>query len=322
MKRVIIIASLAIAAGLAPLFSQEKPATDKPARETQTAVEDHSVDMPWKNPTTGDYYATSRVKFVLTATDNLSDVDYIEYKLDETQFQKYQGPFNITDEGPHTVLYRAVDKAGNRETDHVYHVTIDNTAPEVRVLSATPFFVNNGKYFTAPGNSFTFRVADTLSGIKSVLYGVNSTEMKAYNNDVIKFDVPGSQLIQYRAEDNVGNKTTEGSLLVEVDADKPVVEIIPTNSLTVVGDKQYARRHTGFRVRATDNGSGITKVMVKIDGAQEWQAYNDVLTFDTETAHTIEAMAEDSVGNKSDSKVLTFIVDDNPPVTEIKTSVE
>ncbi len=331
MKRFIVLAAILSLAGLQSAFPQaaaddkKASATDQPKPATTEQQQPAAAaEVIWKAPN-GELYATSKVHFALSATDNLSEVDFIEYKQDDSQFQKYQGPFTIADEGNHLIQYRAVDKAGNREIDHVYNITVDNTAPEVRVIPATGFYVSNGKNYSAKGNSFSIRVVDNLSGVKSIQFGVNSTEMKAYNNDVVKFQEAGTQLIQFRAEDNVGNKTIEGNLLVEVDDEKPTIEIIPTIALTQVttasGEKSYAKRHTGFRLKAVDNGSGIQSIMVKIDGATEWQSYTDVLYFDS-NPHTITAKAVDFVGNQSEEKTLSFTVDDNPPTTELKTTAE
>ena len=63
-------------------------------------------------------------------------------------------------------------------------------------------------------------------------------------------------------------------------------------------------------------------IMVRIDGSEEWQTYTDTIYFDTEKEHSIEAKAIDAVGNESEIVSSRFIVDDNPPTTKLKTSVE
>ncbi len=275
----------------------------------------------WTDPN-GNIYANSKVKFILEARDDLSDIEYNEYRLDDAGAQKYKAPFTISQEGPHVIVYRSVDRAGNYEVDHVYNVTIDNSGPIVDILPAKPFIDLNGTMYTAPGNTFTVRTIDTLSGIKSVEYGVNTSALEGYSkNEAIQLTDNGSQLIQYKATDNLQNSTV-GSMLVQVDAGKPTVEIKPTQSLISVDDTLYARRNTGFNVNAQDLGSGIAMIMVRIDGSDEWQTYTDTIYFDTEKEHTIEAKAIDAVGNESEIVTSKFIVDDNPPTTQLKTSVE
>ena len=299
----------------------EEPEADS-STESSASEAAEGGGVLWTD-STGNIYANSKVKFILEARDDLSDIEFIEYKMDDAKdFIKYKGPFTISQEGPHVIVYRSVDRAGNREVDHVYNVTIDNTGPAVNVLPAKPFVKLNDKLYTAPGNTFTIRTIDALSGIKSVEYGVNTSALQSYSkNEAIQLTDNGSQLIQYKASDNLQN-TTSGSLLVQVDAGKPTVEITPSQPLISVDDKLYARRNTGFTVNAQDLGSGVERIMVRIDGSQEWQTYTDTIYFDTEKEHSIEARAIDAVGNESEIVSSSFIVDDNPPVTELKTSVE
>jgi hypothetical protein len=306
---------------------EEPGAMEKTSTTTNTTTGDASSasdvgGVLWTDPN-GNIYANSKVKFILEARDDLSDIEYIEYRMDDAKdFIKYKGPFTISQEGPHVIVYRSVDRAGNHEVDHVYNVTIDNTGPAVNILPAKPFVNLNGKLYTSPGNTFTVRTIDALAGIKSVQYGVNTSALQGYSkNEAIQLTDSGSQLIQYKATDNLQNSTV-GSMLVQVDAGKPTVEITPSQPLISVDDKLYARRNTGFDVNAQDLGSGVTMIMVRIDGSEEWQTYTDTIFFDTEKEHSIEAKAVDAVGNESEIVSSRFIVDDNPPTTELKTSVE
>ena len=295
--------------------------TTSTATET-SAGEGDTGGVLWTDPN-GNIYANSKVKFILEARDDLSDIEYIAYRMnDAKEFIKYIGPFTISQEGPHVIVYRSVDRAGNYEVDQVYNVTIDNTGPAVNILPAKPFVNLNGRLYTSPGNTFTIRTIDALSGIKSVDYGVNTSALQGYSkNEAIQLTDSGSQLIQYKVTDNLQNSTM-GSMLVQVDAGKPTVEITPSKPLIAVDDKLYARRNTGFNVNAQDLGSGVAMIMVRIDGSEKWQTYTDTIYFDTEKEHSIEAKAVDAVGNESEIVTSTFIVDDNPPTTELKTSVE
>lgn len=297
--------------GLNPGVEPSKQQTE-PAATTGTGI--------WTSPAK-ENYATSRVRFVLKAADNLSGLDYIEYRVDESENRRYVAPLVLDKEGPHTIVYRSVDKAGNKEVDQVYHVVTDNRAPEISILPAKAFVVKNGRNFSSPNNSFGIRISDDFSGVKSAVYGVNSDDLKAYQEEVIKLTAPGSQLIQYKAEDNVGNKT-QGSILIDVDAAKPTVEILPSEPLMPLGDKVYAKRRTGFKIEGSDTGSGVEQILVRVDASEEWQTYSSTLYFDLEKEHTIQAKVIDAVGNESDVKKVTFIVDDNPPATDLRANVE
>jgi cytochrome c len=53
------------------------------------------------------------VGVTLDATDDESGVDTVEYAIDGGDWQPYTGPFIVSDEGSHSVQYRATDTAGN-----------------------------------------------------------------------------------------------------------------------------------------------------------------------------------------------------------------
>ncbi|MCB1324452.1 MAG: hypothetical protein H7A21_10605 [Spirochaetales bacterium] len=315
-----------------PAYSQNQPRNEaaeesaiSPGEEATTTAdqgttmdEEMSAAM-WRSPVSGELFANSSQLFELQATDNQSPVAFTEYKVDNGAFRRYQGPINVPEEGPHTIVYRSVDTAGNVEVAKVYNVTIDNTPPRVLVVPARPFVTRNGRTFSPPGNTFTLQVSDQYSGIKQVLYSVNGSEMQAYERgQAIQLTESGSQLIQYKASDNLGNATQGSSdVLVLVDASAPRVEIKPTEALVHIGDQRYARRNTGFNVVGTDEGSGVEQIMVRIDGADEWQTYSDTIYFADEREHSIEARVVDAVGNESETASLSFITDDNPPRTQL-----
>jgi len=73
------------------------------------------------------------VEVTLTAIDNLSGVNAIQYSLDGGPWSAYGGPVGIAADGVHTVRYNAQDNAGNAEAPHSLSVRVDKTAPETAV---------------------------------------------------------------------------------------------------------------------------------------------------------------------------------------------
>ena len=139
-------AGLAIAAAallsfvlLPAVYAQEDIS---PGEETQSegsnAPESETSAKPvlWKNEKSGQLYANSSVRFVLNSSDNLSKTEYIEYRVDDGAYIRYSAPISITVEGPHSITYRAADRAGNREFEQSFNVIIDNTPPEVELTPA------------------------------------------------------------------------------------------------------------------------------------------------------------------------------------------
>jgi hypothetical protein len=326
----------------------EVPAT--PATPTTPATSERAAEKPVEiKPATADNqvgniyndgkttYATSQAKFELTATDNISNLDYIEYKINDAyQFSVYGHPFSLEKEGPHKITYRAVDRVGNREEDNVFNVIIDNTGPQVNfALNKAPIVID-GKRYLAPGTKLEIRATDNYSGVKSVEYSTNGSDWQPYKDGIL-LDKPGAAQLKYRAIDNLGNKsenlsgfstTTPGqgaspedlavinSLYVE--NTPPVVMITPAKRWISIDGKKYAMRDNTYLVEAQDSESGVANIFIKIDNAPEWQIYSGKLSFQTEGPHSIEAKAVDKVGNESQPVKVDFIVDDNPPKSTIR----
>ena len=312
----------------------DKPA-DKPAEAAKPATADNQVGNIYNDGK--NTYATSQAKFELTATDNISNLDFIEYKIgDVSQFSVYGHPFGIEKEGPHKIMYRSVDRVGNREEDNIFNVIIDNTGPYMNfALNKAPIVID-GKRYLAPGTKLEIRATDNYSGVKSVEYSTNGSDWQPYKDGIV-LDKPGAAQLKYRAIDNLGNKSenlsgfstsTPGqgaspedlavinSLYVE--NTPPVVMITPAKRFINVDGKQYAMRSNSYLVEAQDAESGVANIFVKVDNAAEWQIYSGKLTFQTEGPHSIEAKAVDKVGNESQPLKVEFIVDDNPPKSTIR----
>lgn len=317
----------------------EVPATSERAAEnpagTQPATADNQVGNIYNDGKTT--YATSQAKFELTATDNISNLDFIEYKINESyQFSVYGHPFSLEKEGPHKITYRSVDRVGNREEDNIFNVIIDNTGPYMNfALNKAPIVID-GKRYLAPGTKLEIRATDNYSGVKSVEYSTNGSDWQPYKDGIV-LDKPGAAQLKYRAIDNLGNKsenlsgfstTTPGqgasaedlavinSLYVENTA--PVVMITPAKRWINVDGKKYAMRDNTYLVEAQDAESGVANIFVKVDNGAEWQIYSGKLAFQTEGPHSIEAKAVDKVGNESQPVKVEFIVDDNPPKSTIR----
>lgn len=282
-------------------------------------------------------YATSQAKFELTATDNISNLDFIEYKIDEAyQFSVYGHPFSIEKEGPHKITYRSVDRVGNREEDNIFNVIIDNLGPNINfALNKAPIVID-GKRYLAPGTKLEIRAVDNYSGVKSVEYSVYGGEWQPYKDGII-LDKPGAAQLKYRAIDNLGNKseningfstasanqgaTPEDLAVINslyVENTPPVVLINPTKRWINVDGKKYAMRDNTYNVEAHDSESGVANIFVKVDNANEWQIYSGSLVFQNEGPHSIEAKAIDKAGNESQPVKVDFIVDDNPPKSTIR----
>lgn len=263
-------------------------------------------------------YANSYTKFKLDAADSLSNVNQVEYKIDNTTFQTYKEPFTIKEEGLHSIVYRAVDNAGNYESENVFPVVIDNTPPKLSLVAPENSVENAGVKMVQTQGSLLIRAVDPLSGVKKIAYSLNGAAYEEYSGSEITLDTEGQYVLKYKAMDNLGNETEEMTYVVEADGTAPVVKIVPSSKTVNANGKQYALRNTVFTVEATDKKSGVKTIYVRIDGDEKFQVYSSPINFTEEGEHTIEAQAVDFVGNKSPVVRTDFITDDNPPKSTIQ----
>lgn len=146
----------------------------------------------------------------LSATDNLSGVDRIEYRVgDAGDWITYAGPVVITREGVNTLQYRSVDKAGNIEDIKQQTVGIDKTIPDFNLIV-------DGNVL-GEGSSFddylplTFKVWDIMSGLASAevtidgkVYSIDPQTQSSIDIDLA--GKAGSYTAAIVIVDNAGNR--------------------------------------------------------------------------------------------------------------------
>jgi hypothetical protein len=81
----------------------------------------------------GDVYV-SNVTVTLSATDDLSGVNYTMYKLNEDDWTMYTDTFTVTEDGEYTLLFYSVDYCGNVEEEQTEVFTIQREQPGELVI--------------------------------------------------------------------------------------------------------------------------------------------------------------------------------------------
>ncbi|MDW8306579.1 MAG: hypothetical protein RML34_05890 [Leptospiraceae bacterium] len=308
-----------------PPAVQQKPQEKETAPAARNVATTTPAEKPPENLSPLLYndgkmnYATSATKFQLTAADNLSNVDFIEYRIDDSPFMRYKEPFSIEQEGQRRIVFRAVDRAGNREADNSFVVTIDNTPPQVNATLNGPFYVKDGITYVSTSTKVDLFATDKYSGVKKIEYALNDGNFVEGNSVVL--ENPGRQTIRYRAIDNLNNVSPEhlvANIQLTVDKEPPVVLIKTSRRPVEHEGKKYLLRDTIYTVEAMDDGAGVDKVLYRLDGEGEFQLYNAPIQFSTEGPHSIEAKAVDRVGNESQIVRLDIITDDEPPTSALK----
>ena len=118
-----------------------------------------------------DWYVCD-VTITLNATDDLSGVEKIIYKIDGSTHIIYGDYclFILTSDGEYTIEYYAIDNAGNVETKNEFETKIDQYVPECRVIMD----IVGGNMYTGWDFLLTTTAIDETSGMERVEFYINS----------------------------------------------------------------------------------------------------------------------------------------------------
>ncbi|MEU8174261.1 chitobiase/beta-hexosaminidase C-terminal domain-containing protein [Microbispora hainanensis] len=250
------------------------------AEPTDTTPPQVSASVTGDKNADGDYVGSAAV--TISATDDESGVETVEYALDGGAFQAYSAPVPVDQVGEHTVRYRATDKAGN--TSEVQSVTFtvvapqpeDITPPEVSA-SVTGDKNADGDYVDSA--TVTISATDSESGVETVEYALDGGAFQAYSAPV-PVDQVGEHTVRYRATDKAGNTSEVRSVTFTVVAMPPAeTPLTVTASSRCVGSSVYVA------VTAVNDGDvpatitlttpyGTKTVADVAPGKQAYQSFN------------------------------------------------
>ena len=275
----------------------------------------------------------STVSVSAAAGDNASGVDRVEYRIDEGPWNLLpladpsQGRYASSWEpgtaagGPHTVTFRASDRAGNASglVSIGFVVQMDAEPPVTSITTGTPQYQAGNTVFVTHGTLFTLIATDNFSGVAGTEYRVDDGEWRAYTPFTLSGE--GLHKIDYFSKDTAGNVEAFKTVWVTADNTRPVSSLTTGSPHYQTDGKLYISSSTGISIGATDAASGIAKIEYSIDEGDR-SAYTEVfsLASSADGSHTIRYRSVDNVGSLEDEKELIVILDNTPPSTTVSTS--
>ncbi|MFG2045129.1 OmpL47-type beta-barrel domain-containing protein [Dactylosporangium sp. NPDC048998] len=192
-----------------------------------------------------------------------------------------------------------VSQAGATQTALILTVGKDTVAPTT-TMTWSPAEPDGGDnwYRTAP--SFKLDAKDAF-GVASTQYRLDGGEWTAYTGTPVTLNEQGTHKVEYRSTDTSGNVEESKSSTVKVDTIAPTVNA--SISVANASDRLVT-------VVATDAGSGVASVTVKVDDA-DWADYTSPVKID-KSQHTVVYRAVDVAGNQSET---TLHVASAPAIT-------
>lgn len=271
------------------------------------------------SPGAGSHVAGT-VDVTTQASDNVGVVNIELYRDNVLVGSSTQSSFtfewNTTAEsdGPHTLVSKAYDAAGNVGTSPAISVFVDNLGPTVALTNPV-----NGAAITGVVN-LEVNAVDTV-GVQKVQYFRDSSILLGTSLSApfgLSWDstavTEGSHTLFAVATDLSGHTTTSEVISVTVDNSLPAVSLTaPLNNAVVSGSA------VTVSASASDN-VGVSRVDFYRDGNVLLGTANTSpygISWDTTSttggAHTLFAVATDLVGNTKTSTVVNVSVDNTAP---------
>ncbi|APU14590.1 OmpL47-type beta-barrel domain-containing protein [Actinoalloteichus fjordicus] len=188
------------------------------------------------------------VTVALAGTDEGSGVARTEWSLDGGDWTAYEEPVSVSGEGPHSLLYRTVDVAGNVEDEKAATILIDPTAPTLVVAG-----VADGRvYGDATDLVLHWQAEDNTSGLDSVIGTLNDEDIDS-GNYVALYQLPlGMQELSVTATDLAGNTTEQTVAFATTTSTRDISQLIDrfraTNRLSLTATTQLRTQLTTARL--------------------------------------------------------------------------
>ncbi len=274
----------------------------------------------------GKRFVNGQTTFSLVSADPISQG--VASGIKTTWVGIHAGPFDVAPstftlsnipDGPVTVRFYSEDNVFNAEAVQSIYAALDTTAPVTSIAVTTPSFVSpDGTLFIKTGGRVSLSAVDPLAGGQAV--GVAFTQFSvdnaAFQNFVSPITLPaGAHTIRAFSEDALGNRESQRTFAVRVDATPPVSTLVvgePKKNLilgiTLIGPT------TPLSISAIDpltNGvsSGVKEHWVAID-AQPFQRVNGnfFIPATRDGIHIVRYYSRDNVLNTETARLAIVIV--------------
>ncbi|MGH3880993.1 MAG: OmpL47-type beta-barrel domain-containing protein [Actinophytocola sp.] len=271
-----------------------------------------TAELTGEQDAEGNYVGSATA--TLSATDDSSGVDSVEYSLDGGAWTTYAAPVVVNTVGDHMLHYRATDVAGNTSPEGMTDFTVvtddggEDTTPPTVSAEVTGEQDAEGNFVGSA--TVTVAATDEGSGVASVEYEVDDTGFQPYTGPVTVSDL-GDHAVQYRATDAAGNVSLTGSVPFRVVEDDGGEDTTPPTVTAEVSGEQDADGNyvdsATVTLSATDAGSGVASVEYSLDGGA-FAPYTAPVVVNTPGEHMLHYRATDNAGNVSPEGMAGFTV--------------
>lgn len=277
----------------------------------------------------GELFVSPTTVIELSSLDPISNgvasgLDRLLASPDGGPFLPYAGAISFFQEGHHTVAYRGADRVGNEEGTRSVSVAVDATAPSTMLTFDGPALVRGpgttwepqqAEAFITPVtkvilNTNDLTSAGIASGVKLTRFRIDSGPWQVYTG-FFYLSSQGLHLVEFAAEDRVGNLEAVVVKRIAVDNTSPLVSAAINGSwLEAFGLNLLS---TAATVSLTANDSpiagvavGLARILYRIDGGGLTE-YTTPFSL-AAGSHTIAYHGVDLLGNSGAPQTLAVRV--------------
>jgi len=265
-------------------------------------------------------YVPLSASFVLSADDQESTLDVIQYSVDGNPVTIYSDPISFDTEGRHFIAWRAIDKTGNISEERIKPVIVDGTPPEGIASVDGASFISGDNIYITTNSAVVLWAEDDLSGVDNIYVKLDDGKFFPYRKPLV-VTKEGLHTAEAYSVDNVGNSTPVYIVQGYVDSTAPNVRIMTKKKFITVGREKYTSRDNEYTVSASDAIAGVGEILVSLDGS-EFVNYSGPFKIQIPGKHTLGAKAVDNLGNVSAVASVKFFVDVVPPETSLGTTLD
>ncbi len=256
-----------------------------------------------------NWYVTA-IDLSASASDTTSGMDIFEYSVDNQAWATYTTPLKLAD-GSNPVSFWAQDKAGLvTQVDRLYQV--DTRPPQIAGnISGTPGA--NGWYISNVVVSASSSDPLPGSGVDTFTYILDGAVETPYTTGIAIPD--GAHKIQLNVKDKAG---LIYSLQQSINVDTIRPSLLINTSLP-----NWIKGNVSLSGIASDNGSGISKVEISLNGGQSWQPVTGTTSWNYEWdtlgssngAHNVIVRVIDQAGLTTEQVVNVSVDNESPSVS-------
>ncbi len=229
-----------------------------------------------------------------------------EYRIDGGEdWITYSEPFPVTGKGPHTIVYRSTDRAGNTETKKFHDVYLDTSAPRLS-YTIDPEGEGVNPIRISPGTRVSLEATDQGSNFSHIIYSIGGTSYPY--SEPLTLSLEDDYTIIYIAYDNIGN-TAEGSLWLRVVTTVPPIVNDPPLFYSNPEETAEVGEVYSYHAQALDNDDDIlTYTLIDLPYGMTIDSNTGVVTWTPTSDQAGENRVTIVVSDGEDTDQQTFFI--------------